>query len=191
MSAKTPDNQLMDLIDRVATRDEVALKLLYDQTASRLYGLALRILGNKEWAEDVLQESFLGIWRSAGAYRDSLSPPLAWMGMLVRSRALDFLRRRRAERLHLNLPIEDFEELPQDKDAQGPMQLVEASEQAVVLHQCLEKLEQPQRQVVSLAYLSDLSHSELASSLKLPLGTVKTWMRRSLEQLRKCMARHV
>ncbi|ACY32732.1 RNA polymerase sigma factor [Comamonas thiooxydans] len=191
MSAKTPDNQLMDLIDRVAARDEVALKLLYDQTASRLYGLALRILGNKEWAEDVLQESFLGIWRSAGAYRDSLSPPLAWMGMLVRSRALDFLRRRRAERLHLNLPIEDFEELPQDKDAQGPMQLVEASEQAVVLHQCLEKLEQPQRQVVSLAYLSDLSHSELASSLKLPLGTVKTWMRRSLEQLRKCMARHV
>lgn len=191
MSAKTPDNQLMDLIDRVATKDEVALKLLYDQTASRLYGLALRILGNKEWAEDVLQESFLGIWRSAGTYRDSLSPPLAWMGMLVRSRALDFLRRRRAERLHLNVPFEDFEELPQDKDAQGPMQLVEASEQAVVLHQCLEKLEQPQRQVVSLAYLNDLSHSELASSLKLPLGTVKTWMRRSLEQLRKCMARHV
>lgn len=67
----------MDLIDRVATKDEVALKLLYDQTASRLYGLALRILGNKEWAEDVLQESFLGIWRSAGTYRDSLSPPLA------------------------------------------------------------------------------------------------------------------
>ncbi|AIJ47504.1 RNA polymerase subunit sigma-24 [Comamonas testosteroni TK102] len=191
MSANTPDHELMDLLDRVATRDEVALKLLYDQTASRLYGLALRILGNKEWAEDVLQESFLAIWRSAGTYRDSLSPPLAWMGMLVRSRALDFLRRRRAERLHLNVPIEDADALPQDKDTRGPMQLVEASEQAVVLHQCLEKLEPPQRQVVSLAYLRDLSHSELASSLKLPLGTVKTWVRRSLEQLRKCMARHV
>jgi len=191
MSANTPDHELMDLLDRVATRDEVALKLLYDQTASRLYGLALRILGNKEWAEDVLQESFLGIWRGAGTYRDSLSPPLAWMGMLVRSRALDFLRRRRAERLHINVPIEDADELPQEKDAQGPMQLVEASEQAVALHQCLQQLEQPQRQVVSLAYLRDLSHSELASSLKLPLGTVKTWMRRSLEQLRKCMARHV
>ena len=80
----------MDLLDRVATRDERALKLLYDLTASRLYGLALRIVANKEWAEDVLQESFLGIWRSAETYRDSLSPPLAWMGMLVRSRALDF-----------------------------------------------------------------------------------------------------
>ena len=191
MSAKTPDNQLMDLIDRVATRDEAALKLLYDLTASRLYGLALRIVANKEWAEDVLQESFLGIWRSAETYRDSLSPPLAWMGMLVRSRALDFLRRRRAERLHLNVPIESVEELLQDQDAQAPMQLIEASEQAAALHQCLQQLAQPQRQVVSLAYLRDLSHSELASCLKLPLGTVKTWMRRSLEQLRKCMARHV
>ncbi|KGH06512.1 RNA polymerase sigma factor [Comamonas thiooxydans] len=191
MSAKTSDNELMDLLDRVATRDERALKLLYDLTASRLYGLALRIVANKEWAEDVLQESFLGIWRSAETYRDSLSPPLAWMGMLVRSRALDFLRRRRAERLHLNVPIESVEELLQDKDAHAPMQLIEASEQAAALHQCLQQLAQPQRQVVSLAYLRDLSHSELASSLKLPLGTVKTWMRRSLEQLRKCMARHV
>ena len=180
----------MDLLDRVATRDELALKLLYDRTASRLYGLALRIVGIKEWAEDVLQESYLGIWRNAGTYRDSLSPPLAWMGMLVRSRALDFLRRRRAERLHINASIDDFEELPQDKDAPGPMQLMEASEQAAALHQCLQRLEQPQRQVVSLAYLRDLSHGELASSLKLPLGTVKTWIRRSLEQLRKCMARH-
>ncbi len=191
MSANTPDSELMELLDRIAAREQAALKLLYDRTASRLYGLALRIVGNKEWAEDVLQDSFMGIWRSAGTYRDSLSPPLAWMGMLVRSRALDFLRRRRAERLHLNVPIEDVEELLQDREAQSPMQWVEASEQAAVLHQCLQKLEQPQRQVVSLAYLRDLSHSELASHLKLPLGTVKTWMRRSLEQLRKCMARHV
>ena len=191
MSAKTSDNELMDLLDRVATRDERALKLLYDLTASRLYGLALRFVANKEWAEDVLQESFLGIWRSAETYRDSLSPPLAWMGMLVRSRALDFLRRRRAERLHLNVPIESVEDLLQDQDAQAPMQLIEASEQAAALHQCLQQLAQPQRQVVSLAYLRDLSYSELASCLKLPLGTVKTWMRRSLEQLRKCMARHV
>ncbi|MBB6576104.1 RNA polymerase sigma-70 factor (ECF subfamily) [Comamonas odontotermitis] len=191
MSANTPDSELMELLDRIAAREQAALKLLYDRTASRLYGLALRIVGNKEWAEDVLQDSFLGIWRSAGTYRDSLSPPLAWMGMLVRSRALDFLRRRRAERLHLNVPIDDVEELLQDREAQSPMQWVEASEQAAVLHQCLQKLEQPQRQVVSLAYLRDLSHSELASHLKLPLGTVKTWVRRSLEQLRKCMARHV
>ena len=191
MSANTPDTELMDLLDRVAARDEAALKQLYDRSASRLYGLALRIVSNKEWAEDVLQESFLGIWRNAGTYRDSLSPPLAWMGMVVRSRALDFLRRRRAERLHLNVPIEDMEELLPDSDGKSPLQWAQASEQAAAQRQCLQRLEQAQRQVVSLAYLKDLSQSELASYLKLPLGTVKTWMRRSLEQLRKCMARHV
>ncbi len=191
MSANTPDSELMDLLDRIAVQEEAALKQLYEHTAARLYGLALRVVGNKEWAEDVLQESFLGIWRTAGSYRASLSPPMAWMGMVVRSRALDFLRRRRAERMHLSVPWDDDESSQPASEAQGPMQLVEASEQAVVLHQCLQRLEQPQRQVVSLAYLRDLSHSELASQLQLPLGTVKTWMRRSLEQLRKCMARHV
>lgn len=191
MSLHTTDSTLMALLDRVAAQDEVALKDLYDQTASRLYGLALRIVGNREWAEDVLQESFLGIWRNAGDYRSSLSPPLAWMGLLVRSRALDFLRRRRAERLHANIPLEDTDSLPDPNTASGPMQLVEASEQAAALHQCMQRLEHEQRQVVSLAYLRDLSHSELASHLKLPLGTVKSWIRRSLEQLRKCMARHV
>lgn len=191
MSANTPDSELMDLLDRIAAQDEAALKHLYEHAASRLYGLALRVVGNKEWAEDVLQESFLGIWRTAGSYRASLSPPMAWMGLVVRSRGLDFLRRRRVQRLHVNVAWDDDESSQPVSEAQGPMQLVEASEQAVVLHQCLQRLEQPQRQVVSLAYLRDLSHSELASQLQLPLGTVKTWMRRSLEQLRKCMARHV
>ncbi|MET1115896.1 MAG: sigma-70 family RNA polymerase sigma factor [Comamonas sp.] len=191
MSANTPDSELMDLLDRIAAREEAALKQLYEHTAARLYGLALRIVGNREWAEDVLQDSFLGIWRNAGSYRASLSPPLAWMGMVVRGRGLDFMRRRRAERLHANVPLDDAEDFLPSSDALGPMQLAQASEQAVVLHQCMQRLEQAQREVVSLAYMRDLSHSELASQLKLPLGTVKTWMRRSLEQLRKCMSRHV
>ncbi len=97
----------MDLLDRIAAQDEPALRSLYEATSSRLYGLALRILRHKDWAEDVLQDSYLHIWRSASGYRGSLSPPLAWMGLVVRSRALDFLRRRRAERLHLN---EEFDE---------------------------------------------------------------------------------
>ncbi|WP_133858516.1 sigma-70 family RNA polymerase sigma factor [Comamonas sp. JUb58] len=191
MRTPTTDTELMLLLDRIAAREDKALRLLYDETASRLYGLALRILGNKAWAEDVLQDSFVAIWRHADSYRDSLSPPLAWMGMLVRSRALDFLRRRKAERLDQHAVVDDMDDLPQGDEAQGPMQSVEASEQATVLQQCMERLQQAQRQVVSLAYLRDLSHSELASHFQLPLGTVKTWMRRSLEQLRKCMDRHV
>ena len=184
------DQELMELLDRVALQDEPALRRLYDCTCARLYGLALRILGHKDWAEDVLQDSYLNIWRNASQYRSALSPPLAWMGLVVRSRALDFLRRRRAERLHLNEELNEGQS-PADDAGHGPSQLAEASEQAAALHRCLERLEQRQRQVVSLAYLRDLSHADLARQLQIPLGTVKTWVRRGLEQLRRCLAPHV
>ncbi|MDO9482903.1 MAG: sigma factor, partial [Hydrogenophaga sp.] len=77
----TPDAQLMGLLDRVALRDEAALKALYDLTSGKLYGLSLRVVRHTEWAEDALQDTFLQIWRSAPDYRASLSPPMAWLGL--------------------------------------------------------------------------------------------------------------
>lgn len=185
----SPDDALIALIDRVAQRDEAALKALYDLVSSKLYGLSLRVVGKHEWAEDVLQETFLQIWRAAGDYRASLSPPMAWLGLIVRSRSLDCLRRRSAERAHLTDEIDDAMADTMEGQSPNPMDVSLASQQAWALHQCLGKLENRQREVVSLAYLRDLSHSELAEQLKLPLGTVKTWIRRGLEQLRTCMAR--
>jgi RNA polymerase sigma factor (sigma-70 family) len=188
MSAQ-PDDLLMDLIDRVSQRDEVALKALYDLTSAKLYGLSMRVVGKNEWAEDALQETFLQVWRSAGDYRASLSPPMAWLGLIVRSRSLDYLRRRSAERTHLTDEIDDAMSDTLEGDSPNPMDTTLASQQAWALHQCLAKLENRQREVVSLAYLRDLSHSELAEQLSLPLGTVKTWIRRGLDQLRTCMSR--
>ena len=182
------DDLLMALIDRVAARDEAALKALYDQTSGKLYGLSLRVVRNSEWAEDALQETFLHIWRSAPDYRASLSPPMAWLGLIVRSRSLDVLRRRKAEREHLTDEIDEVMTDTMAGDSPNPLDTSLASEQAWALHQCLGKLENKQREVVSLAYLRDLSHGELATQLKLPLGTVKTWIRRGLDQLRACMA---
>ncbi|MDM0112014.1 sigma-70 family RNA polymerase sigma factor [Variovorax sp. J22R133] len=187
MSAPSLDAELMALIDRVGQRDETALRLLYDRTAPRLLGLAMRVVRQREWAEDVLQESFLTIWRVAGDYRSSLSPPLAWMGLIVRSRSLDLLRRRSAERAQLT---QDLDETMADalvSDAASPMDAADASEQAQALHRCLQELDGRQREVVSLAWLHDMSHVELAGQLALPLGTVKTWIRRALEKLRNCM----
>lgn len=188
MSAQ-PDDLLIELIDRVARRDEAALKALYDLTSSKLYGLSMRVVGKSEWAEDALQETFLQIWRSAGDYRATLSPPMAWLGLIVRSRSLDGLRRRSAERSHLTDDIDDAMADTMEGDSPNPMDTTLASQQAWALHQCLGQLENRQREVVSLAYLRDLSHSELAEQLSLPLGTVKTWIRRGLDQLRTCMAR--
>ena len=189
MEFQESDARLMALLDLVAGRDEAAFKTLYDQCSSKLYGLAMRVVGNREWAEDVLQEAFLNIWRAAQDYRAHLSPPMAWMGLIVRSRALDFLRKRNAERAHVTQELDEVLEATLEGDSPNPMDTTLASQQAWALHQCLTRLEMQQREVVSLAYLRDLSHSELAQQLRLPLGTVKTWIRRGLEQLRACMAR--
>lgn len=187
MSSPSADAELMALLDRVGQHDEKALRLLYERTAPRLMGVAVRVVRQREWAEDVLQESFLAIWRLAADYRSSLSPPLAWMGLIVRSRSLDFLRRRAADR---STHAQEFDEGLAEtvaSDDLGPIDAASASEQARALHRCLGELESRQRELVSLAYLRDLSHSELAQQLAMPLGTVKTWIRRSLEKLRNCM----
>lgn len=184
-----PDELLMDLIDRIAQRDEAALKALYDLTARKLYGLSLRVLGSAEAAEDALQEVYLQVWRSAGDYRATLSPPMAWLGLIVRSRSLDLLRRRAADRAHLTQELDEALADTLPGDAPNPMDTSLASQQAWAMHQCLRQLENKQREVISLAYLRDLSHGELAERLALPLGTVKTWIRRGLDQLRVCMAR--
>lgn len=184
-----PDARLIILIDRVAARDEAALKSLYDHTAGKLFGLALRVTQQRDWAEDALQETFLQVWKTAADYRASLSPPMAWLGLIVRSRALDQLRRHKAEREHLTDELDDVLADTLEGDSANPMDTSLASQQAWALHQCLTRLENKQREVVSLAYLRDLSHGELAQQLKLPLGTVKSWIRRGLDQLRACMAR--
>ena len=190
-----PDAELIGLLDRMAATDlplavrEQAFRTLYERTSGKTYGLAMRVLGKTDWAEDVLQEAYLQVWRTAGSYRASLSPPLAWLGVIVRSRALDFRRRRASERADTAVELDDAlaDSLP--GDGANPMDTQEASEAGWALHECLRKLEAKQREVLSLAYLRDLSHSELAAQLRLPLGTVKTWIRRGHDQLRGCMSR--
>lgn len=192
------DSRLVELLQRVAQCDvpgrrhdsEAALRALYDITSGKLYGVALRVVGRRDWAEDVLQEAFLNIWRIAGDYRAAISPPMAWVGLIVRSRALDFLRRRASERADTAVELDETLAATIASEGETPMDTTLASEQAWALHECLRKLESRQRELLSLAYMRELTQTELAQRLQLPLGTVKTWMRRGLEQLRVCMGRH-
>jgi RNA polymerase sigma factor (sigma-70 family) len=189
MTTAPTDEHLMGLIDRVAAKDAGALRELYDATSAKLYAVAVRVVRNTEHAEDVLQDAFLNIWRVAADYRATLSPPMAWLGMVVRSRALDFLRKRTAEKALGGVEISDNLSETLAGDSPNPMDTSQASEQAWALHECLRQIEARPREVLTLAYFRDLSHGELAEQLRLPLGTVKTWIRRSLDQLRICMAR--
>lgn len=171
------------LMTRVATGDSKAFRALYDETSSKLFGCALRILHKPELAEDVLQESFVRVWQSACDYRSSLSAPMTWMTTIVRNKAFDALR---SKHCALEIDSEDF-----DKDILSnlidwnatPLQALEASRNVRLLKSCLAELDSAHRQVVYMAFFDGFSYSEIAHELALPLGTVKTWIRRSLGKL--------
>ncbi len=179
--------ELAALLQRVGLGDRDALRTLYARCAPKLFGLALRILVRKDWAEDVLQESFVNIWRHAGDYRPHMAAPMTWMTAIVRNRALDCLRRQHAERVQESVPLDETYAEALADHAPGPADLALAGQQARALAECIKRLDPKQREIVTLAYLRDLSHSELAQALSLPLGTVKSWMRRGLERLRECL----
>jgi RNA polymerase sigma factor (sigma-70 family) len=184
----SPDEHLIALLDRIAERDEAALRELYDITSRKLYGLALRMVGRVDLAEDVLQECYLNVWRIASDYRSSLSPPLGWMSVIVRSRSLDMLRRLSSQMDGKVQSIDDDESQQIASSEVGLLDAAMAGEQAGALNNCLSKIEAKQRDVIVWAYFRDMSHSELASQFDLPIGTIKTWIRRGLAQLKSCMA---
>ncbi|MGX0935832.1 sigma-70 family RNA polymerase sigma factor [Cupriavidus metallidurans] len=175
------------LLGRVALGDRLALRALYDQVVPKLFGLALRITRRRDWAEDVVQESFVSIWHHAADYRPQVAAPMTWMTTIVRNRALDCLRRAHTARLASAASLEDTPEADLADEHDGPAELAQASEQARALNRCLQRLDGPQREAVVLAYLQDLSHAELAARLRVPLGTIKSWIRRGLEKLRACL----
>jgi len=171
---------------RCALRDQRAFAELYRQTSAKLYGVAIRILRRDDWAEEVLQESFVNIWNHIAEYSAARSAPMTWMTAIVRNRCLDWLRRPNLER-----GDEDYELLVETlpDDAPGPDTALGNSRDALALAECLKQLSGNQRQTIMLAYAHGLSHGELAEHLKQPLGTVKTWIRRGLERLKGCMDR--
>lgn len=181
----TPD-ALAALLARVAGEDAAALRSLYDLTSSKLFGVALRILVKREWAEEALQDAFVSIWRYAGDYRESLAAPMTWMAAIVRNRALDVLRRQKTSAAGQTEWSESLDEVLAGPDP-DPADTALLSQEARRLAICMARLDANQRQAVALAYMRDQSHSEIAEVLKVPLGTVKSWVRRGLEKLKTCM----
>ncbi|MGH8632594.1 MAG: RNA polymerase sigma factor [Burkholderiales bacterium] len=177
--------RLAELLARAALKNQRAFADLYELTAPKLYGVALRILRRQDWAEEVLQECYVNIWNHAGDYAVAKSAPLTWMTSIVRNRCLDWLRRPQQEATGegYDIAVEAWQD-----DSPGPLESLMASTEAAALARCLQQLEAKQRQSIMLAFFHGLSHSELAGHMKLPLGTVKTWVRRGLERLKGCLS---
>ena len=174
---------LADLLGRTAARDAAAFAALYKLTSAKLYGVVARILTRGDAAADALQEAYVRIWEKAGEFDPAKGSPLAWMATVARNRALDEVRRVRPGSLE-DLPA-SFETAAADVD---PLAARERSEGLTALINCLQALDEEKRAVVLLAYYRGSSREALALRFGRPVATIKTWLHRSLAQLRDCMA---
>jgi RNA polymerase sigma-70 factor (ECF subfamily) len=180
---------LQALLSRVALGDRSAFRQLYDATSAPLFGVAIRIVNRRDRAEDVLQDAFVNVWHRAGTYAAGASQPMTWLTAIVRNRALDMLR---SETLRTTESLDDEEtgetkEPPDDRP--DPLGLLEQAADALSIRGCLAEIQGPQRQCLALAYYHGLSHSEVAARLAAPIGSVKVWIRRGLERLKRCLDR--
>jgi RNA polymerase sigma-70 factor (ECF subfamily) len=184
--APDPDARLRALLAAAGQHDsgsQAAFAELYHSTSPKLFGVALRILRRRDWAEEVLQECFVNIWKHSARYQADLSAPMTWMTSIVRNRCLDWLRRPNLEDATDDNSVFDAVESGQP----GPLDELERNSEAGAVLRCLASLDEKQRQAVSVAFFDGLTHAELAEKLGQPLGTVKTWVRRGLAKLKTCL----
>jgi RNA polymerase sigma-70 factor (ECF subfamily) len=174
--------ELVWLMAGVARGDQAAFERLYVATRAKLYGVVLRILRRTDLAEEVVQETYLKIWNNAGSFDPKLATPITWMVAIARNRALDVIRRKS------ELSIEDAPEAMETAgETPNPLARQEMTDELKRLLGCLGQLDEDRRRLVLLAYYSGWSREQLAVKFDAPANTIKTWLRRSLLEIRECL----
>ena len=188
--------ELAALLGRVGLGDRAAFATLYRATSAHLLGVILRINPHQGQAEDVLQEIYVNVWRSAGGFDAARAQPRTWLTSIARNGAIDSLRRAKTRVQTVSSHVgsaedgneADLADLVASDDA-GPLQLLQQAAERRDVEHCVGRLSAEQHQCVALAYYQGLSHSEVADHLAQPLGTVKSWLRRALLVLKDCLTR--
>lgn len=173
-----------ELLEAIQQRDERAIAILYDRYGGIAFGLAYRILGERNVAEDVVQDAFLGVWRRAVSFEPGRGSVRTWLLSIVHHRSIDRLRGV-SGRARLDAPIEDFERVLSVEDPWGE---VEVRVQREVLNKCLADLPEAQRQTIEMAYFSGFTQQEIATQMSVPVGTVKGRLRIGLQKMRSLLA---
>ncbi|WP_344696379.1 sigma-70 family RNA polymerase sigma factor [Sphingomonas rosea] len=173
--------ELVRLLARVGAGERTALKAVYERTSAKLYGICLRVLGSEAEAQDALQDTFVTVWRRAATFEAGRASPITWLALIAHSRAIDLKRRRGASAE----PIEQAADIADEREGAEAL-AVRADEQGR-LHGCLETLDDRARGAIRSAFLDGLSYPELAAREGVPLGTMKSWVRRGLIRLKGCM----
>lgn len=178
-----PDDACDLLLARVANGDRKALGTLFSVDAGRLIAVARRIVRRRELAEEVVQESFVAAWRHATRFDPARGRARAWLTTIVRNRALNLVRD--GGRVDLAAP-EDLDAYRDKEDSAGAA--YDTLAQGEALRRCLDALEPVRRRSVLLSYVEGYSHGEIAAELRVPVGTVKAWIRRSVVALQECLS---
>jgi RNA polymerase sigma-70 factor (ECF subfamily) len=182
VAGPTGGEELNRLLQNTARNDQAAFAELYKRTSSKLFGVCLRMLRDRGEAEEVLQETYTAVWRRAASFDATRASAITWLVALSRNKAIDRLRQHREELL------DDPEALEGAVDQQPtPAGDAETSQEYRRLQLCLDELEPQQRSSVREAFFTGATYNELAARCKVPLGTMKSWIRRSLIQLRQCL----
>ena len=176
-------NDISYLIGRVSLKDRKAFAALYDKSASKLFGVCLRILRDRSEAEEALQEVYVKIWQRADRYVASDVHPMAWLAAIARNHAIDVIRARRPVATDIDEAYDIADPL------MTPEEAVVLSSEGRRIDTCMDELEPDRASAVRRAYVEGLSYEELAEIHGVPLNTMRTWLRRSLLKLRECMSR--
>lgn len=170
---------LQQLLRACAQGEQQAFAELYQLTAPKLYALCRYMMHDDHLAEEALQEAYEQIWRDAADYNPHRAMALTWMGVIVRHRCLDMLRRRK--------PADDLSGIELPDDSAGPLELTIHWADRKALGRCLKTLSEQQRLSITMAFYRGLTHQQLSAYLAIPMGTVKSWIRRGLTRLQKCL----
>ena len=177
------NTELMPLIEAIVDHDEAALSRLYDLTVSRVYRLAHAMTADVGDTEEIVCDVYMQVWLRAAQYDANRGSVMAWVLVNCRSLTLDLLRRRASQRTGLKNLSEQGAENGETTVAAD--ELLDLLQEGTAVHKALSELAEIQRHLIALAYFNDMSHSEIAEAVQLPLGTVKSHIRRGLQKLRK------
>ena len=162
--------------------DRAAFEQLYAATRAKLYGVVLRILKRHDLADEVIQETYLKIWGNAGSFDPAVASPITWMVTIARNRAIDLVRKRSETSIE-----EEPQAMDVAADIPNPLAARELGEDLKRLMDCVGLLEKDRKEMVLLAYYNGLSRDQLAAKFEKPVNTIKTWLRRSLIEIRECL----
>lgn len=178
----TDTDEFIDLLQQISRGDESAYKRFYDKTSPRIFGLSLKILKRREWAEDITQETYVRVWYHAGEYHSARGSVMTWLMSICRNLAIDKFRSKSAKEAEGGA---DPDQLISHQE--GPELSIAGFQSNLILQGCIEELSESQRTSILLSFFEGLSHQQVTERLGQPLGTVKSWVRRGLQSLRRCL----